>query len=76
MADGSRPRFSSLSDYVKHRLDTEPRLTHEKIAEDLGITPSALSTYLNGRRTPKNETALQIAERASVELASLLRKAS
>jgi transcriptional regulator with XRE-family HTH domain len=67
-----RTRFRTLQDYVEHRLDTEPRLTHEQIAADLDISPSSLSLYLSRKRRPGADAALRIAERAGVPIESLL----
>lgn len=67
-----RARFRSLAAYVKARLDTEPRLTQERIAADLGVSPSALSHYLAKRRTPQARTALRIAKVARVPVEALL----
>lgn len=71
-----RARFKNLRAYVERRLNTEPRLTKQKIASDLGVSPSALTLYLKGERIPQPAIALRIAAKAGVDLASLLEKAS
>jgi transcriptional regulator with XRE-family HTH domain len=64
-----RSRFKTLRDYVNAQPRTK---SQNEIAEDLGISPSALSLYLNGHRIPAREIALRLSRQCGVPLESLL----
>lgn len=62
-------RFKTLRAYV----DAQPRSkTQNEIAVELGLTPSQLSLYLTGARTPSRETALRLSREFGFDLESLL----
>lgn len=42
-------------------LRTERKLTAEQLAEEIGITTSAVIMYENGRRIPRDEIKIRIA---------------
>ena len=48
------------------------RYTQKQVADDLGMTFSALSQYENGKRTPKNEVLIQLAAYYNVSVDYLL----
>ena len=68
----SRKRYRSLSAFKKDR-----RLTLQEIADLVGgITPSAVSLYVRGKRCPQPAIALRIASKCGVSLDALLRRAA
>ena len=68
-----RSRFKTLRDYV----DAQPRRkTQGDIAVELGVSESALSSYLSGARTPSREIALRLSRQFGIKLESLLERAS
>lgn len=64
-----RSRFKTLRQFV----DAQPRSKSQNdIAADLGISPSALSSYLSGARVPSREVAFRLTKLTGVSLESLL----
>jgi transcriptional regulator with XRE-family HTH domain len=64
-----RSRFKTLRAYV----EAQPRLKSQNdIARELGISPSALSSYLSGVRMPGREVALRISAKCGIPLENLL----
>ncbi len=56
------------------RKKAEPKLTQEKVAELLGISPSSYGAYEEGRAEPKLESLVKLAELFGVLLEDLLIK--
>ncbi len=48
------------------------RASQTEIAEKVGVTPSAMSLYVRGKRIPQPRIALELARVCSVSLESLL----
>lgn len=53
-------------------LRFQNRYTQKQVADDLGMTFSALSQYENGKRTPKNDVLIQLAAYYNVSVDYLL----
>jgi transcriptional regulator with XRE-family HTH domain len=54
-------------------VDAQPRQkTQGDIARELGVSESALSSYLSGARIPSREIALRIASQCGIPLENLL----
>ena len=51
-----------LNSLVNERKSANYGITNEKIAEDVGISSSALSNYLHGGRTPQGQTLRMFAK--------------
>jgi transcriptional regulator with XRE-family HTH domain len=63
----SRRRYATLREYFKVTGTPQAR-----IAERVGVCPSAMSLYVRGKRIPQPATALKLAQVCSVSLESLL----
>ena len=62
-------RFKTLREYV----DAQPRRkTQGDIARELGISSSALSSYLSGTRVPGREVGLRLSRLCNIPLENLL----
>lgn len=60
-------RFSSLREYV----DAQPGVTQKEIAQQLGLSGSALSLYMRGL-VPSARVALRLHEEFGIDLKGLL----
>lgn len=67
----SHRKYASLSAYFK-----ATRARHREVAEKVGVTPSAISLYAAGKRTPRLATALKLARVCNVPVDTLLERAS
>jgi len=56
------------------KLRKEKGLSHEKLAQKVGVHRSAISLIENGKRSPTLVMCLKIANGLEVKLSSLLRK--
>jgi transcriptional regulator with XRE-family HTH domain len=63
----SKRRYATLNAFFK-----ETRASQSEIAEKIGVTPSAMSLYVRGKRIPQPAIALKLAQVCSVSLESLL----
>lgn len=64
-----RSRFKTLREYV----DRQPRQKNQgDIARDLGISESALSSYLTGARIPSRGVALRLEEKTGIPVQNLI----
>lgn len=64
-----RSRFKTLRAFI----DAQPRQkTQGDIARELGVSESALSSYLSGARIPAREVALRISSHCGIPLENLL----
>lgn len=63
----SRRRYATLSAFFE-----ATRARQAEIAEKVGVTPSAMSLYVRGKRIPQPQIALKLAQVCSVSLESLL----
>lgn len=64
-----RSRFKTLREFI----DAQPRSkTQGAIAKELGVSESALSSYLSGARFPSREIALRLSAQCGIPLESLL----
>ncbi len=61
----------TLADVLKLRM-YEMGLTQKKIAEMLGISPSRVSDYLNGRSEPTLPIAREISRKLSIDASIIL----
>lgn len=62
-------QFKTLREYVDAKTSG---LNQGDVARELGISQSALSSYLSGVRTPSREIALRIAKHTGISLETLL----
>lgn len=61
--------FKTLREYV----DAQPRQKSQgDIARDLGVSQSALSSYLTGARIPSRDVALRLEEKTGVPVQNLI----
>jgi transcriptional regulator with XRE-family HTH domain len=60
-------RFKTLREFIDDR-----KVTQGDIARELGISESALSSYLSGVRTPNRELALRLSRDYGISLEGLL----
>jgi len=67
----SSRRYTTLRAYFK-----ATRARQADVAERVGVTPSAMSLYVRGKRIPQPAIALKLADVCSVSLEGLLRRAS
>lgn len=65
----SRKRYATLEAFFK-----ATRASQAEIAERVGVTPSAMSLYVRGKRIPQPAIALKLAQVCNVSLESLLRR--
>jgi transcriptional regulator with XRE-family HTH domain len=63
----SRRRYATLRGYFK-----ATRARQAEIATRVGVSPSAMSLYVRGKRIPQPAIALKLAQVCSVSLESLL----
>ncbi len=61
----------TLADIIKLRM-YEMGLTQKKIAEMLGVSPSRVSDYLNGRSEPTLPIAREISRKLSIDASIIL----
>ncbi|MFI3278659.1 MAG: helix-turn-helix domain-containing protein [Rikenellaceae bacterium] len=61
----------TLADILKLRM-YEMKLTQKKIAEMLGVSPSRISDYLNGRCEPTLSIAREISRKLSIDASIIL----
>ena len=65
--------MSLLSNNLKHlRRTQEPRLTQERLAQILDVSPSTYGSYEEGRAEPRLETLLRLADIFKVAMQDLL----
>ena len=64
----SRRQYASLREF----FEAHPGLSQADVANDVGVTPSAMSRYANGDRIPQPAIALKLSRRTGVSLESLL----
>jgi transcriptional regulator with XRE-family HTH domain len=62
-------RYKTLREYVDAQTSGK---TQGDVAEELGVSQSALSSYLSGVRVPSREIALRIRDYTGIPLDSLL----
>lgn len=67
----SRPRYKSLGAYV-----AATRISQTELADKLGVSVSAVSLYLRGKRIPQPDIALRIAALGVALESVLTRKAA
>jgi len=68
----SKKRYESLSEYI-----SKTRVRQSELADMVGVTPSAISLYLKGKRIPVPEIALRLSKVCNVSLETILtRKAA
>ena len=63
----SRRRYATLTAYFR-----ATKASQADIAERVGVTPSAMSLYVRGKRIPQPAIALKLARVCNVSLESLL----
>lgn len=63
----SRKRFPTLRAYLR-----ETRASQAELAERVGVTPSAMSLYVSGKRTPQPAIALELARICNIPIENLL----
>lgn len=63
----SRKRFATLRAYLK-----ATRMGQAELAERVGVTPSAISLYASGKRTPQPAVALELSRICNIPLEQLL----
>jgi plasmid maintenance system antidote protein VapI len=64
-----RSRFKTLREYV----EAQPRQKSQgDIARELGMSESALSCYLNGKRTPGRLMGIRLSKELGIPLENLL----
>lgn len=61
-----------LNSLVEESINTNYGMTKEKIANDVGITASALSNYLSETRTPRTDTLRMLAKYFKVSVDYLI----
>lgn len=65
----SRPRYKTLKEFT----DSYPRSTSvETIADQIGVSASALHSWLKGTRFPQREVALRLSREYEISLEGLL----
>lgn len=67
----SRRRYATLRAFFE-----TTRASQAEIAEKVGVTPSAMSLYVRGKRIPQPAIAIKLSEVCRVSLESLLQRAS
>lgn len=67
----SKPKYASLNAFFE-----ATRLTQAELAAQVGVTHSAISHYVRGRRIPQPAVALKLSAVCRVPLATLLQKAT
>jgi predicted transcriptional regulator len=67
---GKRARFKSLKAFVASFPERHGR--QREVAQVLGLTEPALSSYLSGRLVPSRETALRLSRDHDIDLSGLL----
>lgn len=63
----SRRRYATLKAYFK-----ATRASQAEIAARVGVTPSAMSLYVRGKRIPQPAIAIRLSQICNVSLESLL----
>lgn len=64
-----RARYCNLAEFFEH---TQPKRTHQWLADRLGVDRSYVTLIANGLRQPSLELALRIEEETGVPLKSLV----